>query len=580
MKIYFRNLKPFSILIVIALVMLAIQAYTNLKLPDLMSEMVNTGIRESAKSGNTDFILNKGLEMMGVTVLGALASIIVSLTAARIGTGVSQNFRKKVFEKVMSFSQGEYNNFSTASLITRNTNDIAQVQVITIMGIRLMCYSPILGVGGIIMALRKSPSLGWIIALSLIVVFSIIVMVFVLITPKFKKLQRLTDKINLISRENLTGLMIVRAFNTKNHEISRFEDANKAARKVSRVIMGTMGGLFPTMMFVMNATMVAILWYGGHQINIGRMQIGDMMAFMQYSMQIIMSFLLLTMVFVMLPRAGVSIGRISEVLKTQVEINSPTTPRVLDDKTPKDIVFEDVCFKYGNAENNVINHISFTAEAGKTTAIIGSTGSGKSTILQLIPRLFEATCGRVLVGGEDVRNLDLKKLRQMIGFVPQKAVLFKGSFASNLGFGKEGANEEEMMEAIEYAQAKDFLPSEGFSGGISQSGGNLSGGQKQRLAIARALMKKAPIYIFDDTFSALDYKTDKSLRHALKSELPGATIILVAQRVSTIKDADKIIVLENGGIVGCGTHAELMENCPIYVEIAESQPAWKEELNG
>lgn len=567
MRLFFRNLKPFAGILAIALIMLGVQAYTNLKLPDLMSEMVNAGIK-ATNSGETDFIWEKGIEMILVTLVGAGAAVLVSLIASRIGTGLARNLRKEVFEKITSFSQREFNNFSTASLITRNTNDISQVQVVAILGIRLLCYSPILGIGGIVMALRKSTSLGWIIAVSLLVVFLIVGMLFVFITPKFKRLQKLTDRINLIARENLTGLLIIRAFNTKNHELERFEESNRSLRSVSRIIMGTMGGLFPTMMFVMNATAVAILWYGSKSIDMGNMQVGDMIAFIQYSMQIIMSFLLLTMVFVLLPRAAVSLGRLEEVLDTPVEIYST------DDRGPNGyaVEFEDVCFKYGDAENNIIDHISFTAEEGKTTAIIGSTGSGKSTILQLIPRLFDVTCGKVTIGGVDVRLMNLQKLRDLIGYVPQKGVLFKGTFASNLRFGDSSGSDEAVRKALGQAQATDFVPAEGIEGEVAQGGSNLSGGQKQRVAIARALMKKAPIYIFDDTFSALDYKTDKALRTTLNKEMSDATVIIVAQRVSTIRDADKIIVLENGGIVGQGTHDYLMENCPVYIEIAKSQP--------
>lgn len=567
MKLFFRNLKPFAGILVIAMIMLGVQAYTSLKLPDLMSDMVNAGIK-ATNSKATDFIWGKGVEMILVTLVGAGAAVLVSFIAAIIGTGISRNLRKEVFEKVTSFSQGEFNNFSTASLITRNTNDISQVQMVSILGIRLLCYSPILGIGGIIMALRKSTSLGWIIAVSLLVVFLIIGMLFILITPKFKRLQKLTDKINLIARENLTGLLIIRAFNAKDHELERFNESNKNLRSVSRIIMGTMGGLFPTMMFVMNATAVAILWYGGKSIDMGNMQVGDMIAFIQYSMQIIMSFLLLTMVFVLLPRAGISLSRLQEVLETPVEIFTT------DDREPVGytVEFNDVCFKYGDAEKNVIDHITFTAEEGKTTAIIGSTGSGKSTILQLIPRLFDVTCGNVTIGGVDVRRMDLKKLRDMIGYVPQKGMLFKGTFASNLRFGDPRGSDDAVRKALAQAQAMDFVSENGIEGEVSQGGANLSGGQKQRIAIARALIKNAPIYIFDDTFSALDYKTDRELRMALRNEMSHATVIMVAQRVSMIKDADRIIVLDNGEIVGQGTHDYLINNCPVYIEISKSQP--------
>lgn len=587
MKLFLKNLKPFRVLIALAMIMLCIQAFSNLKLPDLMSEMVNEAIKvagnrdvatdttnviDSASKKTLDegpsFIWLKGGEMVIVTIVGAIASIVVSLISSHVGTGVAKNLRREVYQKVMSFSQCEYNDFSTASLITRNTNDIAQLQRATILGIKILCFSPILGIGGIIMALRKSTSLGWIIVVSLIVIFMIIGMIFVFITPKFKRLQALTDKINLIARENLTGLMIIRAFNTKNHETERFDEVNTSLKKLSRIIMATMGGLFPTMMFVMNMTAVAILWYGGKEISVGGMQVGDMIAFIQYSMQIIMSFLIMTMVFVMIPRAAVSLGRIEEVLNTPVLITTKD-----DAKAPRyDIEFEDVCFKYGEAENNVIDNVSFTAKEGKTTAIIGSTGSGKSTILQLIPRLFDVTSGSVRIGGTDVRDMDLVDLRNMVAYVPQKGVLFKGSFASNLRFGDEQGSDEKIVNALELAQAKEFtVDADGIEAEVTQGGSNLSGGQKQRIAIARAIMKDAPIYIFDDTFSALDYKTEKALRMALRKEMSEATVIIVAQRVSTIRDADKIIVLEDGKIVGEGKHEYLMQECSVYREIAQSQ---------
>lgn len=587
MKLFLKNLKPFRALLALAILMLCVQAFSNLKLPDLMSEMVNEAIKLAGNSDiatdatnvidsaskksmdeGTSFIWFKGGEMVIVTLVGAIASIIVSLIASHIGTGVARNLRKEVYQKVMSFSQREYNDFSTASLITRNTNDIAQLQRATILGIKILCFSPILGVGGIIMALRKSTSLGWIIVVSLLVIFMIIGMIFVFITPKFKRLQALTDKINLIARENLTGLMIIRAFNTKDHETERFDDVNTSLKKISRIIMATMGGLFPTMFFVLNMTAVAILWYGGKEISLGGMQVGDMMAFIQYSMQIIMSFLIMTAVFVMIPRAAVSLGRIEEVLNTPVLITTKDDIKV----SGYDIEFEDVCFKYGEAENNVLDHVSFTAEEGKTTAIIGSTGSGKSTILQLIPRLFDVTSGSVRIGRTDVRDMDLVKLRNMVGYVPQKGVLFKGSFASNLRCGDEHGTDEEIAKALEIAQAKEFtLEADGIEGEVAQGGSNLSGGQKQRVAIARAIIKEAPIYIFDDTFSALDYKTERALRMALQKEMSKATVIIVAQRVSTIRDADKIIVLEDGKIVGVGKHEDLMRECSVYSEIAQSQ---------
>ena len=524
------------------------------------------------------FVMRTGVKMILVALAGAAATVLVGYYASRIAAKISRKMRRDVFSKVSSFSSAEFDKFSTASLITRTTNDISQVQMLILMGIRLMCYAPILGIGGIIMAVSKSVSLSWTIAVAVVVLLGIILVVFSIALPKFKLLQKLLDRVNLVSRENLSGLMVVRAFGNEKHEEERFEEANANLSNTNRFTQRTMAFLFPAMMFVMELVTIAIIWVGSHAIANSTLQIGDMMAFLQYAMQIIFAFLMISMMFIMVPRASVSASRIYEVLNTENKILDKATPLTLKNAVGN-IAFKNVNFRYENAEDDVLSDITFVAKAGETTAFIGSTGSGKSTLVNLIPRFYDIQNGSITIDGIDIRDVAQKDLREIIGYIPQKGVLFSGDIASNIQFGKEDATEEEIAEAIEIGQAKEFVDSneEGLAYSISQGGTNVSGGQKQRLAIARALVKKPPIYIFDDSFSALDFRTDAALRSALKEKTASSTVLIVAQRVTTIMHADQIIVLDNGKIVGIGDHDQLMESCEAYREIAESQLS-KEEL--
>lgn len=520
----------------------------------------------------SSYIWKEGGKMLAVAMLGVAAAILVGLISSKVAAKVARKMRRDVFEKVNYFTGAEFDKFSTASLITRTTNDIQQVQMLVTMGMRLMCYAPIMGIGGVVMALEKSVSMSWIIAVSVLCMFGIIMVVFAMAMPKFKALQKLIDKLNLVSRENLSGLMVIRAFGTEHHEEERFDGANQTLTGTQRFVQRTMAFMMPAMMFIMNITSLVIVWVGAKAIEASTLQIGDMMAFIQYAMQIIMSFLMIAMMFIMVPRASVSATRIREVLETPVSIKDPEQPEALGQVSGK-IEFKDVAFKYGNAEENVIEHITFTANPGETTAFIGSTGSGKSTLINLIPRFYDVTEGAIEIDGIDIRSVSQQELRRNIGYIPQKGILFSGDIASNVRYGAENATDEAVMEAIEVAQAKDFVEEkeEGIYSPIAQGASNVSGGQKQRLSIARALAMKPPIYIFDDSFSALDFKTDAALRKALERYTGGATVLIVAQRVSTIMNANQIIVLDGGKMVGKGTHSQLMESCPEYREIAQSQ---------
>lgn len=525
----------------------------------------------------TGYMLRTGGKMLALAAVGMIVSMIVGFLASKVGASTGRDLRGKVFRKVVEFSNGEFDKFSTASLITRSTNDIQQIQMLTVMILRMVLYAPIMGMGGVFKVFHTNVSMSWIIGLAVVLIAMVVMVLFVVAMPKFKILQNLVDRLNLVTREILTGLPVIRAFSTEKHEEERFDQANKDLTKTNLFVNRAMTFMMPTMMLIMNAISILIVWVGANGINDGQMQVGDMMAFIQYTMQIIMAFLMICMISIMLPRAAVSATRVDEVLTSTTLINDPKQPKHL--KEGKGMVeFNHVSFRYPGAEEDVLHDISFTAKPGETTAIIGSTGSGKSTMVNLIPRFYDVTEGKITIDGEDIRNVTQHELRDQLGYVPQKGVLFSGTIASNILYGNPDGSEETMMEAAKVAQVAEFIEEKPkcYDSRISQGGGNVSGGQKQRLSIARAIAKDPKIFIFDDSFSALDYKTDVTLRKALKEHTVNSTVIIVAQRISTILHADQIIVLDEGKVVGIGTHKELLKNCDVYYQIAASQLSEKE----
>lgn len=556
----------------------------------IVDQAAISSVKEEYKKLNMDidkiqnkYIVFAGLQMLGIAFISMASAITIMLLSARVAAKLGNTLRDKVFKKVLSFSTKEFNEFSTASLITRSTNDIQQIQMLITMLFRVVVYAPIIGIGGFIRVLTNSDtSMAWIIGLAILCIIGIVGTLFLLTMPKFKKLQDLVDKLNLVSREILTGLPVIRAFNTEKKEEKRFDGANKNLMKASIFVNRSMSMMMPLLMFIMNSITLLIVWVGGHNVDSGIMQVGDMMAFIQYTMQIVMSFLMISMISIMLPRAAVSAKRINEVIDTTPSIKDKDKTKDFDDDKKGLVEFKDVSFKYPDADSEILEDISFTAEPGKTTAIIGSTGSGKSTVVNLIPRFYDVTGGELLIDGVNIKDVSQKELRSKIGFVPQKGMLFTGTIKSNIKYGNPSMSDEDMIKAATIAQATEFIESKPkkYDEEISQGGTNVSGGQRQRLSIARAIATDPEIFVFDDSFSALDLKTDSKLRAALKEKTENKTVIIIAQRISTILDADKIIVLEEGKIAGIGKHEELMKNCEIYKQIALSQLSKEELENG
>lgn len=523
------------------------------------------------------YLLFAGLKMIGMALIMGIATILVGFFASRVAAGIGRDLRGNIFKKVVGFSNAEMDHFSTASLITRSTNDIQQIQMVSVLLLRMVAYAPILGIGGVIKVIQTGAGMGWVIILAVLVILGYVMLLVSVSMPKFKLMQKMVDRVNLVSREILTGLSVIRAFGREQKEEERFDEANRDLTKTNLFTNRVMTFMMPGMMMIMNVLTIVIVWVGAHKIDAGTMQVGSMTAFITYAMMIVMSFLMLTMMSIMLPRAAVAAERIDEVLRTESSVKELDQPETL--KAHNGVVtFSDVSFRYPGAEADVLEHIDFVAEPGKTTAIIGSTGCGKSTLVNLIPRLYDVTGGAITLDGQDIRTISMEDLREEIGFVPQKGVLFSGTIASNLRFGKRDATDEQVKEAAEIAQAAEFIENKDdkYESAIAQGGSNVSGGQKQRLAIARAIAKQPKIYVFDDSFSALDLKTDAALRKALAEKVKDSTVIIVAQRISTILHAEQIIVLEDGKIVGKGTHEELLHNCDTYRQIAKSQLSAKE----
>lgn len=563
-----KFLKPFRLFIIVVVVLIFLQSLSELYLPTLMADIVDKGV----VTGDTNYIWKIGGFMLLVAAGSMICSVIASFFSAKVAVGFGKSLRSKIFSHVSGFSLHEFDKLGTASLITRTTNDITQVQQVLIMMLRMMIMAPLMCIGGLIMALSKDTKLTLVLAVSIPILIIAIVIIAKSGIPLFKAMQVKLDTLNRVLRENLTGIRVIRSFNRVNHEKKRFNHANWDLTNTAIKVNKIMAAMMPIMMIVLNLTTVAIVWFGGIRISNGHMQVGDLMAFIQYAMQIMFSFVMLSMMFVMVPRASVSAVRINEVLQTVADINDPSKP-VLKDGKKGLVEFQNVSFSYPGAEMPAISNISFSTKPGEVTAIIGGTGSGKSTLINLIPRFYDVSGGKILVDGTDVRELTQQQLREKVGFVPQSAVLFTGTITENIKYGKENASDDEVKHSAEIAQATEFISNmpEGFDSIIAQGGTNVSGGQKQRLSIARALVRKPEVYIFDDSFSALDFKTDAKLRAALKDETVDSTVLIVAQRVSTIMDADQIIVLEDGEIAGIGSHKELMETSVVYREIVMSQ---------
>ena len=563
-----KYFKPYIPYILAAVVLLFAEAMLELALPGYMADIIDDGII----AGDMKQIYKIGILMIGISAAIVLCATGVSLFASKTAARSARDIRKAVFRKVMHFANEEMEDFSTASLITRSTNDIQQIQMAAVMTLRLGMFAPVMGIGAIIKALRTSVSLAWTIGIAFGAIVILMAFMFIITLPKFKVVQEKVDKLNLVMNERLRGILVIRAFNTQKYEEDRFDHANNDLTKLNLFVNRAMSVMMPVMMLIMNLTSILIVWAGAHYIDAGNLEIGSMLAFIQYAMQIIISFLFIAMMFIFLPRAAVSMGRVGEILKKEISITDKENTQEIRDKCGV-VEFKNVSFRYADAEDAVLSDISFTARPGETTAFIGSTGSGKTTLVNLIPRFFDVTEGSITIDGVDIRDMKQHELREMIGYVPQKGMLFSGDIKSNIAYGAEDKSFENIKRAAEVAQAEDFImeKEEGFNAPVAQGGTNVSGGQKQRLSIARALAKKAPIYIFDDSFSALDFKTDAALRKGLKKSAGESTLLIVAQRISTIADADQIIVLNEGRIAGKGTHKELMQTCGVYREIASSQ---------
>ncbi len=563
-----KYFKPYIPYILAAVVLLFAEAMLELALPGYMADIIDDGII----AGDMKQIYKIGILMIGISAAIVLCATGVSLFASKTAARSARDIRKAVFRKVMHFANEEMEDFSTASLITRSTNDIQQIQMASVMTMRLGLFAPVMGIGAIIKALRTSVSLAWTIGIAFGAIVILMAFMFIITLPKFKVVQEKVDKLNLVMNERLRGILVIRAFNTQKHEEDRFDDANRELTELNLFVNRAMSVLMPVMMLIMDLTSILVVWAGAHYIDAGNLEIGSMLAFIQYAMQIIISFLFIAMMFIFLPRAAVSMGRVGEILKKEISITDRENTREIKEKRGV-VEFKNVSFRYSDAEEAVLSDISFVAKPGEMTAFIGSTGSGKTTLVNLIPRFFDVTEGSIIIDGVDIRDMKQHDLREMIGYVPQKGVLFSGDIQSNIAYGAEDKSLENVKLAAKIAQAEDFITEkeEGFNAPVAQGGTNVSGGQKQRISIARALAKKAPIYIFDDSFSALDFKTDAALRKELKKSAGASTVLVVAQRISTIADADRIVVLNEGRIAGIGTHSELMQTCEIYREIASSQ---------